>query len=333
MEQTPNDSKALSIIIVNYHSWEKLRNCLESLAPENQPTINLEIIVVDNDPYDQQMNEFCDLYPNVQFVKNEGNYGFAHGCNTGSLLANGSVYLFLNPDTVVPEGVIEKMLTSFKTLGKHDVLSTNKNTKRGKFERTQRFFPKLGLQSGLGKAFHRLLNNKTLNEAFSQDKDIVYPDWVSGSVVMIGRETFNKLHGWDTQFWMYSEDADLCKRASLLGGKIAINQHLNILHDHGASSRINQTVSALTKSEVKISHHVFISKHFKGLKRILMHAELIVIDTISTTFYLLLSLIFFTSSKLKIKRLLWLNLIKYYMFCVRSRQWLSPRSIGKDSRI
>ena len=333
MAQVDSETMILSIIVVNYHSWDKLRNCLDSLTPEHQPAINLDIIVVDNDPDDPRMEDFSDDYPNVRFIKNTGNHGFAHGCNSGALLATGSVYLFLNPDTIVPDGVLEKMLASFMSMRDDAVLSTGKKTTTGKFERIQRFFPKLGMQSGLGKALHRLVNKRALAEAFAKDKDIVYPDWVSGSVVMIGQDTFKKIHGWDTRFWMYSEDADLCQRVRLAGGLIALNQHIDIIHDHGGSSRINHAVSAMTKSEVKMSHHVFISKHFSGLRRVFMHTELVIIDTLSTSIYALLSLLLFTSSKLKTKRLLWLNLMKYYLHSIRTRQWLSPRSIGKDSRI
>ena len=333
MAQADSNSITLSVIIVNYHSWDKLRNCLDSLTPEHQPAIHLDIIVVDNDPDDPRMEDFTGDYPNVRFIKNTGNNGFAHGCNSGALKATGSVYLFLSPDTIVPDGVLEQMLTSFTSLGADSVLSTGKKTTTGRSERTQRFFPKMGLQSGIGKALHRLANKQALAEAYAKDKAIVYPDWVSGSVVMISQDTFNKIHGWDTQFWMYSEDADLCQRVRLAGGLVALNQHIDIIHDHGGSSRINHAVSAMTKSEVKMSHHVFISKHFSGLRRVLMHTELIIIDTLSTSIYALLSLLLFTSSKLKIKRLLWLNLIKYYLHCIRMRQWLSPRSIGKDSRI
>ena len=333
MTHADPDAPKLSIIIVNYHSWDKLHNCLNSLAPEHQSGLALEIIVVDNDPEDPEMAGFATRHPKVKFIKNEGNLGFAHGCNTGALVAKGSVFLFLNPDTIVPDGVIERMLSTYQTLPQHAILSTNKVNGRGKTERIQRFFPKPGMQSGLGKALHRLLNRQALKEAYSADKTIVYPEWVSGSVVMIGRDTFTEIHGWDTSYWMYSEDADLCKRVLSIGGQVALNQQIDIVHDHGGSSRINHAVSALTKSEVKISHHVFISRHFTGFKRLVMHTELLIVDTISSTLYMLLSLIFFSSSKLKTKRLLWVNLVKYYLNCIQTRQWLSPRSIGKDSRI
>ncbi len=333
MNTQPEHNAELSIIIVNYHAWDKLKNCLKSLSPAHQPGLKLDIIVVDNDPDDPKLSEFVSDYPDVRFIKNEGNYGFAHGCNTGALLATSPVFLFLNPDTVAPDGVLREMLTSFATLDEHSILGTNKTNRQGKPERIQRFFGTFGMQSGIGKALHRLLKKQAINERFSADKAIVYPDWISGSVVMISRETFYQIHGWDTRFWMYSEDADLCKRVHLLGGKVALNQTLNIMHDHGGSSRINEAISALTKSEVKISHHVYVSKHFTGLHRLLMHTELIVLDTISTTFYMLISLIFFTSSKLKTKRYLWFNLISYYRHCLASGQWLSPRSVGIDNRL
>lgn len=333
MSHQNTNTPSLTIIIVNYHSWDKLKPCLESLSEANQPDIILEIQVVDNDPNDPHMADFARHYPQVNFVKNIGNHGFAHGCNTGALHATASVLLFLNPDTRVPKQGLKAMLERFASLPQHSILASDKKKPNGKSERIQRFFPRLFVQTGLGKAINRLFHKKQLAETFSKEQDIVYPDWVSGSVVMISRSTFARLNGWDTQFWMYSEDADLCKRASLLGGKIALAQQLIIEHDHGASSRINPVTTALTKTEVKISHHVFVSKHFRGLTRMLMHIELLVFDTLGTALWAIISILAGTHPKAKAKRLLLVNLLQYYGQCLRQGHWLSPRSVGKETRI
>lgn len=323
----------LSIIIVNFHAWNKLNDCLKSLLNNEQPEIEFEIIVVDNDPEDPKMTEFAKQFPTVNFIKNSGNHGFAHGCNTGALQSSGNSLLFLNPDTVVLKYTLCEMLKAFQALPKHSILATHKRTPKGKNERVERFFPKLLSQTGPGKALFRLLNKKRIKEAFSSESPMVYPDWVSGSVLMLERETFNLLGGWDTRYWMYSEDADICKRAQAIGGKVALLQSSYIEHHHGSSSRINPYTAALTKTEVKISHHVFISLHFTGFRRILMHSELVLFDTLGTLMWAIISLIGLTHPKAKVKRILLINLMKYYAGVIQRGSWISPRSVGKEMRL
>lgn len=101
-----------------------------------------------------------------------------------------------------------------------------------------------------------MLNKNRIANDFAKNRTIVYPQWVSGSVIFIRHYDFKQSGGWNEQFWMYCEDIDLCKRASSRGGKIALLQNVDIIHDHGGNSRINLVTTALTKSEVYISRHV-----------------------------------------------------------------------------
>lgn len=332
MTTTKDSVSTLSVVIVNFHAWEKLKSCLHSLSPNNQHGVELEICVIDNDPADQQMDEFALQFPNVKFVKNSGNNGFAHGCNTGALKTQAQTILFLNPDTRVPKNGLAKMLEAFAELPPFSILATDKGKPNGKFERSNRFFPSLLTMSGIGKALHRQLNKNKIKSEFSREKPLIFPDWVSGCVVMIDRQNFLQLNGWDTRFWMYSEDADLCKRATVTGGQIALMQNLCIEHDHGTSSRINAVTEALTKTEVKISHHVYVSIHHSGIVGWLMHLQLLVFDTLSTGLWALLSLLFFNHPKAVSKRLQFANLLRYYAHAVKSGSWLSPRSLGKETR-
>jgi Predicted glycosyltransferases len=70
---------------------------------------------------------------------------------------------------------------------------------------------------------------------------------------MIKHETFDKLGGFDEDFWMYSEDVDLCRRIRNAGGEIAFCSNITIEHNHGGSSRVNLKTTSLTKTEVHIS--------------------------------------------------------------------------------
>jgi GT2 family glycosyltransferase len=264
----PNERfSIISVIIVNYRSWEKLADCLRSLQCVDASNIHLDIIVVDNCSNDGKFDTCAAAFPTVRFILNTGNYGYAHGCNTGARAGKGEYLLFINPDTIVRSGSIELLLSTIKDYPPNSILSALQITPKGRIERVERFFPQWITLTGTGKSLYRFINRRRLRREFSQEKSVVFPDWVSGSVIFMRREAYHNLTGWDERFWMYSEDVDICKRAANLGGKIVMLQQTSFIHNHGGSSRINTGVSALTKSEVYISSHVYISIHKQGLDR------------------------------------------------------------------
>lgn len=317
----------ISVIIVNYRCWKKLADCLRSLQCVDSSKITLDIIVVDNCSNDGQFETFTDVFPTVRFILNSGNHGFAHGCNTGAEVGLGQYFLFINPDTIVQQGSIELLLSTIEDYPPNSILSAHKITPKGKKERVERFFPEWLLLIGLGRALYRLINRKRLRSEFAKEKAVVFPDWVSGSVQFMGRETFLNLKGWDERFWMYHEDVDICQRATKMGGKIVLLQRTCIIHNHGGSSRVNPSISALTKSEVYISRHIYISIHKQGLQRPAMQLFLVSKALIENSVLALLSCLVFFNKRARVQRLLLINLFRYYANALRIKSWISPHSV------
>lgn len=316
----------ISAVIVNYRSWDKLEACLDSLLNAQLTASKLEVIVVDNCSNDQQFKKFCGQYPTINFILNQGNFGFANGCNTGAKAAQGDYLFFVNPDTQVPNNTLEQLKSAIQELPSYSIVATQKLGSNNKYERVERFFPRWYTLTGLGKALHRRLIANQLKIDFALEKSIVYPEWVSGSVIFIRRHDFEKLGGWNEQFWMYSEDVDLCKRASNLGGKIALLQNVEIIHNHGGSSRINPVTAALTKSEVYISRHVYLSVHHRGNWLYIIQTLLAAKSLLKTAVIALFSLLALNHPKAKVSRILFHNLLGYYANAAWHKTWLSPRS-------
>ncbi|NLD36417.1 MAG: glycosyltransferase family 2 protein [Desulfatiglans sp.] len=317
----------VSVIIVNYRSWEKLADCLRSLQCVDRSNITLDIIVVDNCSNDGQFEAYSYAFPGVRFILNTGNYGYAHGCNTGAGAGRGEYLLFINPDTIVRPGSIELLITTIKDYPTNSILSVLQVAPKGRIERVERFFPRWISLTGIGKSLYRFINRRRLKREFSRERAVVFPDWVSGSVIFMRREAYLNLKGWDERYWMYSEDVDICKRAAKMGGKIVMLQQASFLHNHGGSSRINTGVSALTKSEVYISSHVYISIHKQGLSRTAMQVFLVLRALVKNIILALLSCLVFPSKRAKVQRLLLMNLCRYYANAFRVKSWISPRSI------
>jgi hypothetical protein len=314
----------LSIIIVCYKGWERLNKCLDSLRPFTGGNFKTEVIVVDNKSDDETIFAIEKRFPKFSFIHNKINGGFANGSNLGARNALGEFILFLNPDTVVSEPEIEKLLKTAKQIPAFAIVSCRQVNEKGKGSISYGPFPSMFNLTG----FQRAIFRSRKSEVRSQMSEVIFPDWVSGSVVLMRKETFLKLNGFDEDFWMYYEDVDLCRRVRNFGGEIEFCRNITIEHNHGGSSRINLKTTSITKTEVHISRHVYISKHKTGIEKFLIQAFLVSNNIISGGIMALLGLLLFFIPKVFSRTLVFCGLIKYYIGSIFRLSWISPRSVN-----
>ena len=317
----------ISIIIVNYKGWKRLKQCLDSLKLITDSRFSHEVIIIDNLSNDGQLEVFIEFYPAFTFIVNSGNLGFASGCNLGASKSHGSFLLFLNPDTIITADALFSLFKEILTRKKYSIISCGLVNENGTKERLNRNFLSVFTVTGWLRALNRLVGRQK-ERLFFQTGDYLYPDWVSGSVIMISRESFIELGGWDEDFWMYYEDVDLCRRAKLQNGEIVILKNTSIVHSHGGSSRINQKTTALTKTEVNISRHIYVSKHETGSRAILMHLILILDNMVLGLPVAIAGMLFFFINRLNIKSRVYFKLANFYLERINSNTWLSKRSVN-----
>ena len=318
----------LSIIIVNYRGWKHLKNCLEALESFSEEHFSYEVNVVDNYSNDGKLDEFQQRFAKFRFHLNTGNNGFSSGCNLGANVSSGRHLLFLNPDTIASEESVFGLLNTIRSIPGMTILSCTQKNSRGNEEGPYGFFPTLFTLSGILRAIYRKVKKKELEECFSPEKEIIYPDWVSGSVVMISKEKFDDLGGWNEDYWLYYEDVDLCKRATDKGGKVALHNRISIIHNHGGATRINPRVTALTKSEVIISRHVYLSRHYSGLSAAGLHFVVMTSVLLGKLIPAFFGLPFFFIRRLNQYTHLYRRLLAYYFLVPFRGTWLSPRSVN-----
>lgn len=316
----------LSIIIVNHRGWKSLKRCLESLRDLRALSFTWEVIVVDNDSGGDQLQQFIRQFPEFYFLGNSGNNGFANGCNFGAKNSSGEFMLFLNPDTIVTVEAISRLVHVAERHPEYTILSCSQVTDTGKDDRPYGLFLRPATLTSFLRTLYKLTHKRLEPVTLEPDISVIFPDWVSGSVMLMHRNWFQHLQ-WDEDYWMYFEDMDICRRVRKQGGQVALLKNTQIIHNHGGASRINRFVKALTKSEVMISRHVYIQKHFRGITRVLMHGYF-VMNNIS--FAPLLAaivgmLLFFKPSFSTYPRL-YLNIVRYYAAALTGRTWLSHRS-------
>jgi len=314
----------LSIIIVSYKGWARLTKCLESLDAFSGENFSMEVIVVDNKSDDPTINKLEERFSKFRFIHNSINGGFANGCNLGSKNASGEFLLFLNPDTVARESEIEKLLNVARKNPNYGIVSCRQVNERGKESVASGPFPHLFNLTG----FQRSFFNRHKPRTASRTPDITFPDWISGSVVMIRSDVFKKIGGFDEDFWMYFEDVDLSRRVRNIDLEVAFCNNITIEHNHGGSSRINLKTASLTKTEVHISRHVYISKHKTGFDKFIIQTFLVINNLINGIVTGLLGLLFFFIPKIFLRSVILFRLTRYYFKSLINYSWKSSRSVN-----
>lgn len=252
----------VSIIIISFNVKDLLKNCIESLKREAQE-VPLEVIVVDNDSSDGTKEILEDMQGNSQQLKvilNTENRGFATANNQGASQSSGEYLLFLNPDTVVQPGLVASLA---EYLDRHaDVGIVG----------PQIVYPDGSLQLSCGKipslhctileAFQLWRVSRTFFGGYRyaawEHDSLRKVGWVSGACLMIRRNLFGCIGGFDENFFLYAEDADLCLRAMKKGFHVIYFPYSTLIHYEGQSSRKVRDQSLLRGYQSKL---YFFKKH------------------------------------------------------------------------
>ena len=311
----------LSVITVNYKAWVPLERCLNSLLSLEPESFTLEVIVVDNYSNDGMLEKFIEKYPSISFIENEGNYGFSCGNNLGSRHATGDFLLFLNSDTIVTREPINAMLDLAQQNPQYSIISSQQVDLNNKEENPYGVFPSFWTINGIIKAVYSLFSKKII-DTNCKDLKVIFPDWVSGSLILIARDQFDLLNGWDEDYWLYSEDADLCKKAKDKGGIVAMLCNPAITHQHGGTTRRTMHLTAFYKAMVIISRHIYFRKHYFGLHHVILQSFLIFNTLLLENLIpALIGIVLFPLSSFRKYFLIYWNMIKYYFRSAGNLTW------------
>jgi N-acetylglucosaminyl-diphospho-decaprenol L-rhamnosyltransferase len=231
-----NLKMVLSVIIVSYNAWDLLDRCLRSI--HEHTTLKPEVIVVDNHSSDGSVVNAKAKYPKIRVIENEANHGFSKACNIGARSSTGEFLLFLNSDTEITEGAIDSLVAFLESKSEVGIVSPRMVSPEG------RFLLSAGNVSGLWREWrdtrrfrHIRAGDEKLRERASREfQKVREVSWVSGSCLLIRHSLFDALGGFDTDFFMYFEDRDLCKRAAVRGAAVVYYPEAEVVHLIGGSS-------------------------------------------------------------------------------------------------
>lgn len=253
----------VSVIVVNWNTRDDLRQCLRSLSPDLQPGVELEIIVVDNASWDDSVAMVKREFPQVKLIENRFNEGFGKAHNRAAQLAGGRYLMLLNPDAQAHPGALRALVAYADAHPDIGILAPKVLNPDGSLQYSCRRFPvyEAGLfrNTLLGKLFPQ---NRFVRDYLMTDFDhehTIEVDWVSGCAMLIRREVWQQLGGFDEQFFMYCEDVDLCWRAHEAGWKVVYYPEAMVTHAIGRSS--DKAVNAMIR-QFHRSHQLFFRKHY-----------------------------------------------------------------------
>jgi GT2 family glycosyltransferase len=197
---------------------------------------DFEVVVVDNDKETPP-----EIQHPVRLIRNPENVGFAQACNQGIDASRGENVMFLNPDTVVEEGFFESLEEFLDENPMAGVAGPRIVGADGDVQLTAR--KELSFLSGvLGRTslLTRLFpKNPLVKRLFPAAEKLTGPtavDWIAGTCMAVRRRTLEEIGGMDERYFMYFEDADLCRRAREAGWLVYYLPQVEVFHHSGASS-------------------------------------------------------------------------------------------------
>lgn len=226
----------LSLIIVAYHSGPVLGEAVtRALAA---PAV-AELIVVDNSAgADASLASLrASTDPRLRVLDPGCNLGFGAACNLAAAGASGEWLLFLNPDVLLPEGLVDALLERARSRsrlgalgvaladphGRVDPASARRDPTPARALATLLRLDRLGLAQGVA-----------MRDLPAEPAPV---DAISGALMLLPRAAFEAVSGFDAGYFLHAEDLDLCRRLRVAGYEVCVDLGLRAVHLKGTSSR------------------------------------------------------------------------------------------------
>lgn len=251
----------LSVIILNYNVRYFLELCVLSVQNAIQ-NIDAEIIVIDNHSQDDSCKMMKERFPNVKLIENRENLGFPKGNNIGVSQAQGEYICILNPDTVVAEDTFTKVLAFAKKQKDLGIVGVKLIDGTGKFlPESKRGIPTPFVAftkiTGLYKIFPKLFGEYYAQHLSENETGKVAI--LVGAFMVMKRELYNEIGGFDENCFMYSDDIDLSYVALQKGKSNYYFHETSVIHYKGESTLKDGTYMRRFREAMNF----FYKKHFR----------------------------------------------------------------------
>jgi GT2 family glycosyltransferase len=271
-------SMELSIIIVNYRTYDLTKKTIDSVINKKHP-FSYEIYLIDNASNDGSLEklqkDFSKEKDNhlIKFIANKENKGFAYANNIAMKKSSANYVLLLNSDTIVLNNCLEKCLNYIKSDNKIGALGCKVLLPNGGLDKAcRRSFPDLESSFyrmiGLSHIFPEDERFGKYNLAYLDENEIHEIDCLTGAFILIRSKTINQVGLLDEKFFMYGEDIDWCYRIKSLDWKIIYYGEAEIIHYKGSSNKEKNKLIY----EFYRSMQIFYNEHYKDKNHLPINA-------------------------------------------------------------
>lgn len=227
----------VSIILVNYNGAQFLDSCLDSIEQFSEYSKH-EVVIIDNLSTDNSLEIIKAKLPSCKLICSQVNLGFSKANNLAVKHSHGEHLLFLNTDTILTENtsqILFDYLTANQGIG---AVSPRITFRDGSYQLSCGSLPNLvtefidKIRYGLDRKWHHIFG-KLYDKQYSTTQSM---GWLTGACLMMRRDVFEQLGGFDESFFMYFEDKDICKRVHEAGWKVVYYPKTSLIHLLGGSS-------------------------------------------------------------------------------------------------
>jgi GT2 family glycosyltransferase len=264
MNDPTKEKKLLTVVIVSHNSRRFLRRCLHSIF-KSWSLPDFEVILVDNASSDGTVHMVRKSFSHVEVIANRENLGFSRACNQAVKSVSSRYILFLNPDIEVEPGAIAGMIRKMESSERTAIVGglifdASGIPQHGARRQIPGLLAAFFHLSGLWRLFPRSAWVNRYAQSHASPFEEREVGAVSGAFMMIRRDVFILVGGFDEDYFLYGEDMDLCLSVSARGFAVLYSPDARALHHHRTSTR---------KKPVRATYHfyrsmaLFYRKHYR----------------------------------------------------------------------
>ena len=275
----------VAAILVNYNAGGELARALRSIADEMAGRA-WEAVVVDNASIDGSAAAVDEFAPTVRLVQNNANVGFGSGVNQGLAASTAPLALIMNPDCRLVAGAVASLRVVHDAnpacaIAGPRILNPDgsvQGSARGDPDMLTGLFGRTTMLRRLAPFLPVAKRNVVAEDAIRGGAESVIVDWLSGACMLARRAALTTVHGFDERFFLYWEDADLCRRLRARGSHVRYVPGATAIHRVGQSSR---TARAFAIRAFHESAYLYYATHVapaplspkRAIARAILHAR------------------------------------------------------------
>ncbi len=227
----------VGIIIVHHQTPELLQRCLRQLSAQTA-AFPVTTLVVDNASPGMAVRELVAAFPEVQFILNPDNVGFARACNQGMRAVTAPFCLLLNPDALPDAEALDWLVQLMRDYPRAGVVAPRLLNPDGSLQYSCRRFPTARVlfirAARLDRLFRRTVDRYLMRD---WDHGVQRPvDWAIGACLLLRRAALDDVGWLDERFFLYYEDLDLCHRMWQRGWDVRYEPAATVRHEHQRGS-------------------------------------------------------------------------------------------------